>query len=106
MNHVVIVTTTLPFSMSNDEVIEFKTKFLQSKLSACSQSKKINSTYFWEGEIISEHEWEISFKTTAKNLDELISTISKEHPYEIPQITHGVELSTEEYVNWISMQVN
>ncbi len=105
MQSIVIVTTTLPYSMPIGQVLEYKNKLIESKLCACAQSNKINSTYFWDGEIISEDEWNLSIKTTTNNLDDLISLITNTHPYEIPQITHKIESTTEEYSNWVSNQV-
>ena len=105
MQSVVIVTTTLPNSMSIEQILQYKNKLIESKFCACAQSNKINSTYIWDGEIISEDEWEISVKTTKNNLEDLISTIENTHPYDIPQITHNLESTTDEYANWVSDQV-
>ena len=106
MYQIAIVTTTLPDSMSIEEVTTFKSIFIEAKLAACVQSKKINSTYSWDENLISEKEWEIIFKTGINKVDELISSISKEHDYEIPQITHRIEYSTKEYSSWIEDQVS
>ena len=106
MHQIVIVTTTLPSSMSNNEMLMFKSKFVEAKLSACAQSNKINSTYSWDDKLVSEDEWRIIFKTTTNRVDELISAITKSHPYDIPQIVHRIEITTKEYSSWVEAQVS
>jgi periplasmic divalent cation tolerance protein len=106
MHQIAIVTTTLPSATSIHMVKSFKLKFVKAKLSACAQSNKINSTYSWDDKLVSEDEWRIIFKTTTNRVDELITAITKAHPYEIPQIVHRVEYTTKEYFTWVEAQVS
>jgi periplasmic divalent cation tolerance protein len=106
MHQIAIVTTTLPSSMSNNEMLMFKSKLVEAKLSACAQSNKINSTYSWGDKLVSEDEWRIIFKTATNRVDELISAITKAHPYDLPQIIHRTEIATKEYSTWVEEQVS
>ena len=106
MHQIAIVTTTLPNSMSINEVIMFKSKFVEAKLSTCAQSNKINSTYTWNDKLVTEDEWRIIFKTATNRVDELISAITKAHPYDLPQIVHRTEIATKEYSTWVEEQVS
>ena len=106
MYHISIVTTTLPDSMSKEEVMSFKSRFVEAKFSACAQSNKIHSTYSWDDELLHPNEWRIIFKTPVNKVDDLISALIKAHPYDVPQIVHRTEITTKEYSSWVEAQVS
>jgi periplasmic divalent cation tolerance protein len=105
MASIVVVTTTLPIEWSTQQITELKTKLISQQLAACVQSVKINSTYLWEGEIVSEDEWRLTIKTTINRQESVISTLIENHPYDVPQILHRIEQSTSEYSDWVKQQV-
>tara|TARA_B100000809_G_scaffold91155_1_gene89688 strand:- start:40 stop:363 length:324 start_codon:yes stop_codon:yes gene_type:complete len=105
MASIVVVTTTLPIEWTTQQITELKTKLISQQLAACVQSVKINSTYSWEGEIVSEDEWRLTIKTTPNRQESLISTLVESHPYDVPQIVHRIEQSSSEYSDWVKQQV-
>lgn len=105
MASIIVVTTTLPIEWTTEQIMELKTKLISQQLAACVQSDKINSTYSWEGEIVSEEEWRLTIKTTKKRQEYLILALVDIHPYDVPQITHRIEQSSSEYSNWVKQQV-
>ncbi len=105
MTEILVVTTTLPIEWTSEQIMAFKTKLISQQLAACVQSHKINSTYLWEGEIVSEDEWRLTIKTTKIHKESLISTLIENHPYDVPQIIHRLEESSSEYTTWVNNQV-
>jgi periplasmic divalent cation tolerance protein len=105
MASIVVVTTTLPIEWTTEQITMLKTKLISQQLAACVQSEKINSTYSWQGEIVSEDEWRLTMKTTSNRQESLISTLVEAHPYDVPQIVHRIEQSNSEYSDWVKQQV-
>jgi len=105
MASIVVVSTTLPIEWTLQQITELKTKLISQQLAACVQSEKINSTYSWEGEIVSEDEWRLTIKTTINRQESVISTLIENHPYDVPQIVHRIEQSSSEYSDWVKQQV-
>ena len=105
MAEISIVTTTLPGDWNPNQVGEFITTLVSSRIAACVQYIGMNSVYRWEGEIQHEDEWQIIAKTTVDREVELIETIQDNHPYDIPQIINKREDATTEYADWVATQV-
>ena len=105
MVSIVVVSTTLPIEWTMEQITELKKKLISQQLAACVQSEKINSTYSWQGEIVSEDEWRLTIKTTSNRQESLISTLVEAHPYNVPQIVHRIEQSSPEYSDWVKQQV-
>ena len=60
---------------------------LEEKLIACANIlPKIESVFEWKGEVSSDTESAVLFKTTAEHLDPLTKRIEELHPYETPAI--------------------
>jgi periplasmic divalent cation tolerance protein len=98
---VVVVTTTLPGGMSEEEVGVFVEPLVNGRLVACAHRSRIHSTYLWKGEKCAEEEWKLEFKTSVSRLGELLSAISESHPYEEPQIIHRIHQASEGYAGWV-----
>lgn len=81
-------------------------KLIEERLAACVQIEKINSIFFWEGEIQSGNEFRIILKTTEAKYKALESTIMDLHNYELPQIIKQyVDGGLQEYLEWIHSRV-
>ena len=77
---------------------------LSERLVACANLlPKIESHYWWKGQLESSTEVLILFKTTKKKLADLERCVVKNHPYDTPEFI-AVELShgTEKYLSWSS----
>ncbi len=75
---------------------------VESNLCACAQiSSPIESIYQWKGEIQTDTEYRIVFKTLESRLSELENAINSAHPYETPQwIAIKATKVSEKYLIW------
>ena len=97
-----IVQTTLPSSWIEAEVGAFAQLLLESG-AGCVQHSSIRSTYKWEGNIESEPEWRLQLKVAPSKVENVLSALNKNHPYDTPQIIHWAAKSSEDYANWLNM---
>ncbi|WP_457591314.1 divalent-cation tolerance protein CutA [Geoglobus sp.] len=75
---------------------------LESRLVACVNFWKINSMYWWEGEIQDDGEVAMILKTRAENYSKVREEIRKLHPYTTPCICAlNVEEGNPEFLRWI-----
>ena len=77
---------------------------LSERLVACANLiPKIESHYWWKGQLESSSEVLILFKTARKKLTELERCVVKNHPYETPEfIAVGLDHGAEKYLSWIT----
>ena len=75
---------------------------VERRLAACVQIEAIQSVYRWKGEVQSELEQRILFKTTKALYQQLESMIAELHPYELPAIfAMPVVAATTAYAAWV-----
>lgn len=75
---------------------------VESRLAACAQMERIESTYSWNGALESAGETRITFKTRAGLWRELKTRIAELHPYETPEICClGIVGASEPYLEWV-----
>ena len=75
---------------------------VERRLAACVQIEAIQSVYRWKGEVQSELEQRVLFKTTKALYQQLESMISELHPYELPAIfAMPVVAATKAYAAWV-----
>ena len=94
-----IVLTTLP----KNKAEEIKTLMLEEKLAACVLELESKSKYLWKGEIESDVEALLIFKTD--RVEELKKRIKEIHPYEIPFIASIDVNVNKEYIEWMVGQL-
>jgi periplasmic divalent cation tolerance protein len=77
---------------------------LKERLVACANLvPKIESHYWWQGQLESSSEVLILFKTTREKLAALEETVVKNHPYDTPEfIAVPLEHGAQKYLEWIS----
>ena len=103
MNPILIIITT----ESNIDYADKISKLLiKKKIAACVSLKEINAKYFWEGEVESTNEVEITIKSIPEKRELLIEILKSELSYELPQIIFNEYNSELEYFNWIRRKVN
>lgn len=75
---------------------------VESRLAACAQLERIESTYFWNGVMEDAREIRITFKTRADLWPELKTRILALHPYETPAV-YSLEVvnANEPYSAWV-----
>lgn len=77
---------------------------VSARLAACANLiPKIESHYWWEGQLQSSSEVLILFKATNQNLAELERCVLKHHPYVTPEfVVLGLDHGNEKYLAWIA----
>jgi len=80
---------------------------LQSHLAACANLiPRIESHYWWQGELESSTEVLILFKTTKAKLKALEQLIVEKHPYDTPEfIVLPITAGNKRYLDWLSESV-
>src|SRR5262245_57615810 len=83
------------------------TAALTGRLAACANLvPKIESHYWWQGQLESSSEVLILFKTRVEKLAELEQSVIKNHPYQTPEfIVLTLDAGNENYLKWISESV-
>lgn len=75
---------------------------VEQRLAACVHAEAINSTYRWQGEVVSEAEVRLMFKTDRSHAPALETLLRELHPYELPAIyALPVVGATAEYLAWV-----
>ena len=71
-------------------------------LAACAQISEIQSVYRWQGEICSDREFRVLFKTTDERYADVERAILELHSYELPAI-HAFDFARVHapYADWI-----
>jgi len=76
---------------------------VERRLAACVQVEAIHSTYLWQGQIASEPEMRLMFKTTPALYPALEAALRELHPYEVPAIfALPVAQALPAYAAWLA----
>ena len=100
MSDAVIAMTT---TNSDKEAHALAESMVKEKLAACVQIiPRIESIYFWEGEVHDDQEYLLLIKTREPCVRKLKALIEKEHSYEVPEFlvlptSDGLDL----YLKWM-----
>lgn len=95
-----LVITTFP---NIDVARQIGTSLVESQLVACiNLIPKVESIYQWQGKIERESEVIGLIKTTIAKVDSLQSTLSDQHPYDVPEMLIISDLEgLPDYLSWI-----
>jgi periplasmic divalent cation tolerance protein len=75
---------------------------VEQRLAACVQVEAVHSSYRWQGEVVSEPEQRLLFKTDQAHYAALEALLRDLHPYELPAIfALPVVSATAEYTAWV-----
>jgi len=97
------VFTTVPDAASAAQLARAA---IDRGLAACVQQDSVHSTYQWQGQLQSEPEVRLLFKTTAAAWPALQALIAQLHPYEVPAIyALPVPHASAGYAQWVAQQV-
>lgn len=104
MKPIILISTTLESKADAERIARL---LLDSKLIACAQiSSAMTSLYRWKEVTTSTIEYALNLKTIPSCREEVKLVISKEHPYELPEIlVQEITDSTYEYSQWIYGEV-
>ena len=102
MNRILLIITTETERKNAEKISNV---LLEKRVAACISLKEISSTYFWEGNIETCNEIEISIKSTIENREQIISILKANLSNELPQIIFKEIDSDLDYFNWIKRSV-
>ena len=90
-------------AIDNKEIANEITKsLLEKRLVSSVQQKEISSSYWWNNQIETSHEYLLEMKTKESLYKEVEQEIRKLHTYEIPEIyAEEVKECLPEYFKWI-----
>ena len=93
---VIVLTTEQDLKSAHNLLNEL----LIRKHASCVSLKQIESHYWWNGNIDSTSEVELSIKTTLNKLNDLKKTINEIHTYKVPQLLLWRVDTTSSYYEW------
>jgi len=100
-DQITIIQTTLPIDWLEAEVGAFSQQLVDAG-AGCVQHERIRSTYRWGGEIQSAEEWRLQVKVQASKVEDVVSSITNNHPYDTPQIIWFSAHAEKKYLEWIA----
>ncbi|WP_380284464.1 divalent-cation tolerance protein CutA [Kitasatospora purpeofusca] len=75
---------------------------VRARLAACAQVYRIQSVYWWEGEVQDAAEWRIDFKTRTELAAALTDFVNERHDYDTPEvIAVPVVAGSPAYLDWV-----
>ena len=75
---------------------------IESRLAACANRFRVQSTYRWKGEIVESKEVAILLKIRSNDFSKVQAAIKKMHPYEVPCIVkYDISDGLPDYLAWI-----
>lgn len=78
-------------------------ELIDRQLAACVNRIECQSTYRWEGEIITEPETILIVKTTTDRYSSLVDAVTELHPYDVPCIERFEEADVlPSYAEWVA----
>lgn len=95
----IVVQTTVG---NREDAQRLITEVMAKQLAACCQQLSISSTYWWEGQVHTLDEIQLSFKTVAEAWEPLETLLQAAHPYDTPEIIAlPVNAASESYRVWV-----
>jgi len=101
----IVIFITVPSIDIGQQIAD---KLVEEKLAACVNiTSKINSVYFWQGNIEKDDEFLLIIKSRKDKFEKLEKTVKKIHPYSVPEIiAMPIVLGSKDYLNWIDETLN
>ena len=101
--HIVVFIT----AGTETEAQRIRDILLQTRQAACVNIlPKINSAYWWQGQIESAEEHLLTVKTKASRLGALIDLVKRNHSYGVPEIIAlPIMGGNPDYLAWIDKEV-
>ena len=67
-----------------DAAADIARTLVEERLAACVNAVSCDSTYRWEGEVVTDEEVVLLAKTTDERYGDLAERVAELHPYEVP----------------------
>ncbi|WP_433308072.1 divalent-cation tolerance protein CutA (plasmid) [Actinoplanes sp. CA-030573] len=80
----VLVLSTAP---TESEALSLAHALVDARLAASVQvSAQVRAVYRWRGDVHDEPEWQLSIKTAADKVPDLVAWLPARHSYEVPEL--------------------
>lgn len=105
LGHAILAYVTTP---NRDVAQKLAKQLVENRLAACVNIvKSIESVYEWEGSIEQEEESMLIIKSHSKKTQDLVEFVTKNHPYDCPEIiATKIDSGSEKYLAWIQETIN
>ncbi len=99
MSYIVVYVTTPEIEVSQ----KIADTLINEKLAACVNiTSKIQSTYYWQGNVEHDDEYLLIIKTREDRFNKLEERIKELHPYTVPEIiAMPIVRGSQDYLKWI-----
>ncbi len=103
MSEIRVVLVTAP---SQEEGERLARSLVSERLAACGNViPRVESVYWWEGEVQQDSEVLLILKTTAGRVDTLVRRVKDLHSYDVPEaLALPVREGLEEYMDWVAKE--
>jgi periplasmic divalent cation tolerance protein len=103
MYSIIYITTS-----GSQEARKIARTLLEEKLVACANIiPRIESLYWWQGEIEEDEESLLLVKTSSKQVDTVIERVKEIHSYDIPCVVEiRIDKGSEDYLHWLEESLN
>jgi len=103
MFKVCLIKTT---TSSLAEAEKLAMSLVKAHLAACVQiSEPGKSVYRWQGRLESEQEYYLTIKTSPSLREAAVTHLTRQHPYELPEIVWAEFNATDDYGNWVNAEL-
>jgi periplasmic divalent cation tolerance protein len=90
-----------------DAAADLARTLVEERLAACVNRVACDSTYRWEGEVVTDEEVILLAKTTDEGYPALAARVAELHPYDVPCIERFEEADTADaFAGWRSGSVS
>lgn len=102
------ILTVLTTTDDEAKARELAAGAIRQRVAACAQiSAPVTSVYRWEGEVQSDPEWQVLFKTSEARYDDLEAYIRQAHDYDVPEIiATRVVRGGADYLAWVAEETS
>ena len=91
---------------SDADASEIAQAIVAERLAACcNKLPGVESTYWWEGRMVTDIETLMIFKVADDRLEPMMARLKALHPYELPEVlVLGVDGGSEAYLAWVNRE--
>ena len=88
---------------SEEVGLELARQLVRAQLAACvNLVPRVRSIYRWDDDVQEDDEVLLVIKTDDKHLQELIATVRRLHPYDVPElVAWPLSGGSPEYLDWV-----
>jgi len=102
-DYIQVMTT----ASSVEEAQQIARTLVERRLAACVQVLgPIRSSYWWQGKVETDEEWQCAAKTRRDLFEDVVKTIKEVHSYEVPEILAvPVAAGSQPYLEWLESEL-